>query len=271
LEEQKYTRFSNYTLQFLPWYIINTDLFLSFRNILKLKGSDIMLTKYFCGFLLVLFMCLQSVETVSAKSEYTPMTCEERLKALEPSEPKTIYDYELMPDRDLSKFEEEVLPISFVQKKGTVLPFVTVYKDLNWQRPAYDPFWHSTNWRWSYVPRKIAYQQHIVYDYQGGGSWWYDLSQELALPPGADGPSPIHPSAFTVGYPYVVRLIVFNFNITSIKHYKNQILVSGVPLRKGLTMVDFDTKNLPDSKKLLQLATPDGYEVDYLILNLSKP
>jgi hypothetical protein len=230
-----------------------------------------MLRRYFYVFLLVLFICFQSSETVSAKIGYNPMTCEERLKALEPSEPKTIYDYELMPDRDLSKFEEEVLPIPFVQKKGSTVPFVTVYKDLNWQRPAYVPFWHSTNWRWSYVPIKTAYQQHIVYDYQGGGSWWYDLSQDLALPPGADGPSPIHEYAFTVGYPYVVRLIVFNFNITSIKHYKNQILVSGVPLRKGLTMVDFDTKSLPESKKLLQLATPDGYEVDYLILNLSKP
>jgi hypothetical protein len=42
-------------------------------------------------------------------------------------------------------------------------------------------------------------------------------------------------------------------------------------MRKGLIMVDFDTKNLPGDKKLLQIATPDGYEIDYLILNLSKP
>lgn len=41
-------------------------------------------------------------------------------------------------------------------------------------------------------------------------------------------------------------------------------------MRKGLTILDFDTKNIPNSKKLLQLATPDDYELDYLILYLNE-
>ena len=40
-------------------------------------------------------------------------------------------------------------------------------------------------------------------------------------------------------------------------------------MRKGLTVVDFDSKDLSKSEKLLQLGTPDGYEIDYLILYLS--
>lgn len=223
-----------------------------------------------CFCILLFFVFFQPDRTSYAKSEYKPMTCEEKLNLLEPSSPKTIYDYELMLDRNISNFEERVLPISLVKEKGSKVPFVTVYKDLNWQRPAYAPAWHSSAWRWSYVPLKIAYQQHIVYSYQGGASWWYDLSNDLALPAGADGPSPIHKLAFTIKYPYVVRLIVFNFDMTSIQYYKNQILVSGEPLRKGLTIADFDTRNIPASKKLLQLATPDGYEIDYLILHLSE-
>jgi hypothetical protein len=230
-----------------------------------------MKTRCFFIFLSLLFMIFQSAHTISARGSFNPMSCEERLKALEPSEPKTIYDYELLPDRDISMFKEEVFPISLVQKKGSKIPFATVYKDLNWQRPAYSPFWHSTNWRWSNVPFLIANQQHIVYSYQGGGSWWYDLSGYLALHGVPTGPSPIHESAFTVIYPYVVRLIVFNFDVASIKHYKNQFVVTGEPLRKGLTIIDFDTKDLPDAKKMLQLATHDGYELDYLILNLNKP
>ena len=214
-------------------------------------------------------MFFQYTRTGYAKSENRPMTCEEKLKLLEPAKPKTIYDYELLSDRDIRTFKEEVLPISVVQKNGSKIPFVTVYKNLNWQRPAYDPTWHSSSWRWSYVPLNMAHQQHIVYSYQGGLSWWYDLSHDLALPDGTGGPSPIHEYAFTIKYPYVVRLIVFNFNITSIKYYKNQILVLGEPLRKGLTILDFDTINIPNSKKLLQLATPDGYELDYLILYLN--
>ncbi|WP_160317192.1 hypothetical protein [Oxobacter pfennigii] len=195
------------------------------------------------------------------------MACEEKLKILEPSEPKTIYDYEILPDRDISKFKEKVLPIPLVQREGSNIPFVTVYKNLNWQRPAYDSLWHSSNWRWSNVPTNMSYQQHRVFDYEGGGSWWYDLSGHLALPGEAGGPSPIHEFAFTIKYPHVVRLIVFNFDVKSIKYYKNQYTVSGEPLRKGLTVVDFNTVNLPKNKKLLQLATPDGYELDYLILN----
>ena len=212
------------------------------------------------------FIFFQCTRAVSAKSEHSPITCEEKLNLLEPSKPKTIYDYELMPDKNISTFKGEVFPISLVQKNGNKVSFVTVYKDLNWQRPSYYPTWHSSSWRWSYVPLHMAYQQHIFYSYQGGLSWWYDLSSYLALPDGTGVPSPIHENAFTIKYPYVVRLIVFNFNITSIKYYKNQILVSGEPLRKGLTIVDFDTRNFLNSKKLLQLATPDGYELDYLIL-----
>jgi len=225
-----------------------------------------MKTKYFCISLLFLYIIFQCTTTVSAISEDTPMTCQEKLNLLEPSKPKTIYDYELLSDRNLSTFNGKVLPISLIQKNGSKITFTTVYKNLNWQRPAYDPYWHSSSWRWSYVPLNMAYQQHIVYSYQGGLSWWYDLSSYLALPSGADGSSPIHKSAFTIKYPYVIRLIVFKFNIKSIKYYKNQILVSGEPLRKGLTIVDFDARSFPNSKKLLQLATPDGYELDYLML-----
>lgn len=221
-------------------------------------------------FLLTLFIFFQSTGMTPAKEEYIPMTCDEKLNLLEPSKPKTIYDYELLPDRDMSKFKKEIVPISLVQKKGSNIPFKVVYKDLNWQRPAYDAAWHSSFWRWSYVPLNLAYQQHIVFDYQGGLSWWYDLSSNLALPGGTGGPSPINEYAFTIKYPYVVRLIVFNFNIASIKYYKNQILVTGQPLRTGLTVVDFDSKDLSRSEKLLQLGTPDGYEIDYLILYLSK-
>lgn len=212
----------------------------------------------------------QSSIVVAANNGYYPPTCEERLKFLEPEQPKTIYDYELLPDTNIDKFKEEVLPISLVQKKGIKIPFVTAYKDLNWQRPAYDSAWHSSYWRWSYVPRNMAYQQHQVFSYQGGLSSWYDLSHDLALPLSTGGPSPINEDAFTIKYPYVVRLIIFDFNVETIKHYKNQIVVLGEPLRKGLTVIDFDTKNLPGSQKLLQLSTPDGYEIDFTILYLSK-
>ncbi|MEG0775694.1 hypothetical protein [Clostridium sp.] len=228
-----------------------------------------MKAKYFYIILLPFIIFFQSTEIVFATDHHIPMTWEEKLKLLEPSEAKTIYDYELLRDRDTSNFKEETFPISLIQKEGTTIPFKTIHKDLNWQRPIYSPLWHSSSWRWSYVPLNMAYQRHIVYAYQGGLSWLYDLSNYLALPTEATGASPLHDYAFTIKYPYIVRLIVFNFNVSSIKHYKNQIIVSGEPLRTGLTVIDFNTKDLCDSKKLLQLATPDGYELDYLVLYLN--
>lgn len=203
---------------------------------------------------------------MSAESKATPLSCEEKLNSLEPPKPKTIYDYELLIDRDLSKFHEEILPIPMVLKKGRSIPYVIVYKDTNWKRPAYAADWHSTYWRWSYVPNNIAYQQHTIFSFDGGGSWRYDLSHYLALPNNVGGPSPINEFAFTIKYPSVVRLIVFHFNIASIKYYKNQILVLGKPMRNGLIIADFDKIRLSQSQKILQLVTPDGYELDYLIL-----
>lgn len=226
--------------------------------------------RYFYMFLILVFIFCIYTTAGFAEGEYVPLTCEERLKSLEPPVPRIIYDYEELPDRDMRNFKKQTFPISLVQKEGSSIPFVIVYKDLNWKRPAYHPNWHSSSWRWDYVPSNMANQQHIIFSYQMGLSWWYDLSNSLALPDSAGVPSPINEYAFTVKYPYIVRLIVFNFNIKSIKYYKNQIVVFGEPLRSGLTVVDFDTKNLPDSKKLVQLATPDGYELDYLILNFTK-
>ncbi|OPJ59452.1 hypothetical protein [Clostridium oryzae] len=111
----------------------------------------------------------------------------------------------------------------------------------------------------------MAYQQHSLFSYQGGLSWWYDISSYLALPSGISASSPINKFAFTVKYPYVVRLIIFKLNISSIKYYKNQIVITGKPTRKGLTVVDFDSKNIPISGKIIQLVTPEGYELDYLV------
>ena len=87
--------------------------------------------RFFRIFLLTFFIFFQSIGMTYAKNEYIPMTCEEKLNLLEPSKPKTIYDYELLPDRDTSKFIKEIIPISLVQKKGSNIPFKVVYRDLN--------------------------------------------------------------------------------------------------------------------------------------------
>jgi hypothetical protein len=106
-------------------------------------GSDIMKKRSFCIFLLCFFVLFQYTRTGVAKNEHKPMTCEEKLKLLEPANPKTIYDYELLRERNINTFKEKLSPISLVRNNGSKVPFVIVYKNLNWQRPVYDPIWHS--------------------------------------------------------------------------------------------------------------------------------
>ncbi|GKU27481.1 hypothetical protein CFOLD11_43080 [Clostridium folliculivorans] len=219
-----------------------------------------------CIFILSVLTTLEPSSVVISKNLNAPLTCEDKLRTMEPIIPKTIYDYQLLRDRDMNNFKRNLEPISSVLKDGIDIPFVSIYKDLDFQRPAYAQQWHSSYWRWSYMPVNLANQQHKLFLYSGGLSVWYDLSNELVLPGDLSNSSPINKKAFSTAYPYVVRIIVFDFNITSIKYYKNQICVIGEPLRKGLTVVDIDIKNIPTSQKLIQLVTPDGYELDYSIM-----
>lgn len=231
-----------------------------------MKEGDIMKKTSLCIFILLVLTSLEPSRVVSCKNLTSPLTCEDKLRTMEPIVPKTIYDYQLLRDRDMNKFKRNLEPISSVLKDGIDIPFVSVYKDLNFQRPAYAKQWHSSYWRWSYMPVNLANQQHKLFIYSGGLSVWHDLLNSLPLPMELTNSSSINKKAFTTNYPYVVRIIVFDFNITSIKYSNNQICVIGEPLRKGISIVDIDTKNLPSSQKLIQLITPDGYELDYSIM-----
>ncbi|GFP75593.1 hypothetical protein [Clostridium fungisolvens] len=231
-----------------------------------MKEGDIIKKASICIFILLVLTTLEPSRVVFSKNLISPLTCEDKLRTMEPIVPKTIYEYQLLGDRDMNKFKGNLEPISSVLKDGIDIAFVSVYKDLDFQRPAYAPQWHSSYWRWSYMPVNLANQQHKLFTYSGGLSVWFDLPNELVLPGKLSNASPINKKVFTTIYPYVVRLIVFDFNIISIKYYKNQICVIGEPLRKGLTVADIDIKNIPDSQKLIQLITPDRYELDYSIL-----
>ncbi|MBK1812142.1 hypothetical protein JHL18_16080 [Clostridium sp. YIM B02505] len=219
-----------------------------------------------CIFMLLVLTTLEPSRVVLSMDLTSPLTCEDKLRTMEPIVPKTIYDYQLLRDRDMSKFKGKLEPTLSVLKDGIDVPFVSIYKDLDFQRPSYAQQWHSSYWRWSYMPLNLANQQHKLFTYSGGASVWYDITNSLPLPKGLNNSSPINKKAFSTAYPYVVRFIVFDFNITSIKYSNNQICVIGEPLRKGISIVDIDTKNIPSSQKLIQLITPDGYELDYSIM-----
>lgn len=220
-------------------------------------------------FLLLVVITVQSLSKTTTVSSNNSAEYEQRLLRLEPKEPKLFYDYQLLPERDLSKFLKNQYPIKEAIDKGNDVTFETVYHDSAWKRPAYHPDWHSTNLRWSNIPLHLANQQHRLYIYQGGGSWWYDLSEYLVLPPSSYFPSPINKFAFTIKYPFVTRIIVMNATVKTMKYYRNQIILLVEPGRTGLHLIDFDHKKLQNKSFLLQMSTISGEELDYLILNTS--
>lgn len=212
--------------------------------------------------ILSLILVLQATKVVPVIS----LTPDDRLARLEPKEPSIMYDYQLLKyERDLSQFYKEVLPIKTILLKGHKLPFRIIFSDMDWKRPAYHPNWHSSSFRWCYIPINIAIQQHNLFIYQGGGSARYDLSNSLVLPNEIHKKSPFSEYAFTTKYPYVTRFIIFKAKPLSIKAYKNQLAVVVEPQRTGLHIIDFEHKQLQNQKLLVQMSTADGAELDYLL------
>ena len=99
----------------------------------------------------------------------------ERLTFLEPPTPQIV----------LPK-----VPIEFpytaheVMNKGSEITYRTLEINDQWNRPVYIPLWHSQAWdsnRFCYVPRLIENSRHRVFIYQGGGSYWFDLSPTMGF------------------------------------------------------------------------------------------
>lgn len=144
-----------------------------------------------------------------------------------------------------------------VMKKGSKINFRTLEINDKWNRPIYIPLWHSKAWnngRFCYVPRLIESNRHRVFIYQGGGSYWFDISPSMGF---TDDTAPV---GIAFKGREEVAIIALETKINEVRKLRNQLQIIIEPVRKGYHIVAIPSRDYQGS--LCQVVTPDGYEIE---------
>jgi hypothetical protein len=187
---------------------------------------------------------------------------EDRLQSLEPSAPADMQD----PPGVKLPFPSEVLPIPDVLQLGTKIPFEVIVDKPDFQRPAYEKHWHSTTGRWSYMPTRVHYALHRLFtEYDIGLSNWYDFEHHIGFS------IPMYQDEKALD----LYIVAFQTEVTDVFTKGNQIIIRGIPKRKGVQVITITTGDVvPAQEKemlLVQLATQEGDELDYSLISYAPP
>lgn len=190
----------------------------------------------------------------------------ERLAKLEPITPVKIVT------ADKPSAATDTLPVLSVMAEGTRIPFATVYQDKAWLRPDYEPYWHSKNGQWSNLPDRIHTSYHRLFVTLGTDSLWNETVHECGIAEFSDKIKlPVD-----VGKPEdTIAVVALQHEITDVIVLNNQVILIGTPARTGVQVLAINEQDLVQSvsgelaahndnqEYLFQMATPDGYELDY--------
>ncbi|MFD3157362.1 hypothetical protein ACFIJ5_10945 [Haloimpatiens sp. FM7330] len=185
----------------------------------------------------------------------------ERLKSLEPDNPKNINDSPFFQ----YPFPSKVYSISEVIEKGSKINSPPAYNNPNWKQQAYKEYWHSDYGRWSYVPNRIHYAMHRLFTTYTTASINYDFIHNLGIyEESHQFPLLDNPLAF-------IRTVVIKSKILKIITYGNQVVIITKPQRYGLQVYDIPTEQIkpmnPKEPILFQLVTELGDEIDYTLID----
>ncbi|MDQ0887937.1 hypothetical protein QFZ81_003025 [Paenibacillus sp. V4I9] len=192
----------------------------------------------------------------------------ERLKRLEPDEPKDIAD----PPFGQRAFPSKLKQPQDLIRNGNQLPYKVLLDKPDWKRPIYKSYWHSSvsGGRWSYVPNRLYYAQHRLFiDITAGASEYYDFVHDIGLEEELG-----HSSTEPKGESQIIRLgqivvVVMQAKIEKVLTCGNQVVIVGRPQRNGVQVITVNMVNMmlddPKEAVLFQLITPEGDEIDYSI------
>ncbi len=151
----------------------------------------------------------------------------------------------------------EIDNIQSIIIQGKKIPFSYNYKNPLYKRPLYDPAWkvHYKK-KWCYIPKQVEYNLHRLLIIPQNNENRRDFFGTLGF---REKFQPIKPEQY--------GLMIFNFNVSDVKLYKDQLLLVGTPSRAGAQIVSINLNNLKDYEKYkVSLITPDNSEIDCNIL-----
>ncbi|RJE82840.1 hypothetical protein D3P07_26185 [Paenibacillus sp. 1011MAR3C5] len=186
---------------------------------------------------------------------------------LEPREPITILESE--EEKNAAKHYPNVtVPIAKVRDQGVRIPFATIKKDPDYMRPIYHEHWHSTYWggRWSNISSHVDTAHHRLFaTYDIGLSGEMTFKEQV----GVDFPMFHNPTDLDLYF------VVFQTTVVDVYTKGNQIVVLGKPQRKGVQVITIKSGDLrpaeSDKLLLIQLATPEGDELDFTLIGYEPP
>lgn len=153
----------------------------------------------------------------------------------------------------------ESYDLSTIISSKSNLNYNVIYNNVDYIRPNYNSQWKNLYFRgWLNLPEHIDNAIHKLFIYPQGASSIYDFEGKLAF----------HEKS-NINYHKNINLLIYNFQVNQVITYNNQIVLLGIPTRKGSQIVEINIDNVipknTDAKDFLfQLATPSGYEIDYL-------
>lgn len=186
----------------------------------------------------------------------------------------------ILPDTNIVLFENElrtvlgwkpgeknydfkVYPLQDALKKGKEIPFQILSEDENYKRPLFDPQWKSFYFRgWLDLSFKNIDARHRLFIFPLGLSARFDFEGNLGLN-----------KSVSIDAHRNINFLVYNYKVKSIKRYNNQLVLSGEPAKAGVQIISLVQDQVLLDKMdtqdfIFQLATPKGYEVDYLYGNV---
>lgn len=153
----------------------------------------------------------------------------------------------------------ETYDLSIIIDIGLDINFDLTYDNPDYMRPVYDSSWKDFYFRsWLNLSHHMDNAYHNLFIYYGGASTIFDFEGVLGF----------HEN-INVDYHHNINFLVYNFHVNQVKMYENQIVLIGIPLRKGAQIISLKVNdilpvNIDRKKFLFQLSTPSGYETDYL-------
>ena len=202
----------------------------------------------------------------STKSVISPENENRQLKgilsSILPSESKLLFESNSREISDI--YISSALPAITPQEvleKGKTLSYIFTYTNEEYLRPIYSDTWKQAYYQgWLYLPRKIISARHNLFIYSGNSNDIFNLEGELGFYPSLSIDDQNH-----------LNIMIYNFDLEKVVQLGNQLVLSGMPTKKGVQLISIKIKDIAiqnEAQQLsIQLSTPTGLELDYQTIN----